>query len=133
MRACAHRSLSVISLVAVCASLVGVVLMRTAPTALQQEQQQIGDATFVWENPAAAGPSAASSSVRQQRSARKGRVVARGRLATQRAAANEAPLGFNIEKVFDSSYARGQGGSTSLIHIDLPIQQVPVQRVCVCE
>ena len=119
---------------AVCAMLVCVstsLAPGSGPAVLQ------GATTFVWNTPSAGGvknggyvsqQSLRASSQLSSTQTRPGRIAgARGRLAAaRRALHNSEPLGFDISKTLDSSFQRGAKGSSSLIHIDLPIEQFQI-------
>lgn len=115
-----------VAAVVACASVVGVAIVlmhRGGSTELQQH-----DTTFVWATPSHTGP--AATAAQQSRPVRI--AAARGRVqrlaATRRAAGNPEPLGFDIEKTLDTSFRRGETGSASLIHIDLPIEQYQIGK-----
>jgi len=114
-----------LSAVFVCVSLV-IVAVTSGGSSLSVLQQ---DTTFVWETPSQAEPTLDVQQSRSQKlrhfRADAGRGwVGRGRLAATRSAAqNPQPLGFDIAKTLDASFRRGEMGSESLIHIDLPIEQ----------
>jgi len=113
------------SAVFVCVSLV-IVAVTSGGSSLSVLQQ---DTTFVWETPSKAGltldvQQSGSQKLRHFRAHAGRGWVGRGRLvATRSAAQNPQPLGFDIAKTLDASFRRGETGSESLIHIDLPIEQ----------
>lgn len=106
------------------------------PATMQQET------TFVWAGSGQAVPAAGHATAQKgtdagQQNSRPARIVAaRGRMAargqrlaaTLKEAANPEPLGFDIAKALDTSYQRGEEGSSALIHIDLPIQQYQIGK-----
>eukprot|EP00802_Teleaulax_amphioxeia_P016077 Tamp_16185.p1 GENE.Tamp_16185~~Tamp_16185.p1 ORF type:complete len:309 (+),score=67.75 Tamp_16185:73-927(+) len=116
--------------VVACASLLGLAAVLSPRGAAAPSAALQGATTFVWatdDGPGGAGPPpAARSSVQRQGASA---TAARGRLAAvKRAARNAEPMGFDISRTLDSAFRRGEQGSTSLIHIDLPIQQYQIGK-----
>ena len=119
-----------VAAVVACASLLSLAAVlrpRAAPSAALQ-----GATTFVWASdggPGGAGRPRASSSHSSAQQQGAAAIAARGRLAAvKRAARNSEPLGFDISQTLDSAFQRGEQGSSSLIHIDLPIQQYQIGK-----
>jgi len=115
-----------------CLSMVALASLSSAGEGRRAAMQEEAT-TFVW--PAAqpqATPAAASGAIGKARPARiaaaRGRMVARGQrlAATREESQNPEPLGFDIGKTLGSAVKRGEQGSSSLIHIDLPIRQYQV-------